>query len=137
MNIIEKGYRDSPIDPSAAERWCQRYAREHTENFNVVSWFLPKKLRGPMYTIYAYCRFTDNLGDEAEGDRLTMLEEWDADLNRAFRNSAQHPINIAVGELKDHFPLKVESFLQLNQANKLDKRKNRYSTFAELLEYYT
>ena len=73
-----------------------------------------------MYTIYAYCRFTDDLGDEAEGDRLAMLEEWDADLNRAFKNSAQHPINISVGALKDRFPLEAESFLRLNQANKLD-----------------
>ena len=63
--------------------WCKKFATSTYENFTVVSWFLPKELRADMYAVYAFCRTTDNLGDEAPGDRLAMLDEWQADLERA------------------------------------------------------
>ena len=134
-NIIERGYSDAIASPAAAAEWCEAYAKEHTENFTVVSRFLPKRLRGPMYIIYAYCRFTDDLGDEAAGDRLALLEEWDADLRRAFGGTPQHPINIGLGELSRDYPLQPEPFLHLNAANKVDQHQHRYATFSELLDY--
>lgn len=134
-NIIERGYSGPIASPAAAADWCEAYAKQHTENFTVVSRFLPKRLRGPMYTIYAYCRFTDDLGDEATGDRLALLEEWDADLLRAFSGAPRHPINVALGKLSQDYPLQPEPFLRLNEANKLDQRKRRYATFADVLDY--
>lgn len=134
-NIIEQGYSGAIASPAAAAAWCETYAKQHTENFTVVSRFLPKRLRGPMYTIYAYCRFTDDLGDEATGDRLALLEEWDADLLRAFDGTPRHPINIALSHLSQDYPIQPAPFLQLNEANKLDQRQRRYATYADLLQY--
>ena len=134
-NIIERGYRSGISSPTAAAEWCEAYAKQHAENFTVVSRFLPKRLRGPMYIVYAYCRFTDDLGDEAAGDRLALLDEWDTDLRRAFSGAPQHPINIAVGHLSQDYPIQPEPFLHLNEANKLDQRKQRYATFSDVLDY--
>ena len=39
-------------------------AESHYENFHVASWFLPKALRPHFHSIYAYCRVSDDLGDE-------------------------------------------------------------------------
>jgi squalene synthase HpnC len=136
-NVIEQGYGAGDSSPTAAVKWCETYAKNHTENFTVVSQFLPKHLRGPMYIIYAYCRFTDDLGDEAAGDRLGLLDEWNADLRRAFSGAPQHPINIAVGNLSQDYPIQPEPFLRLNEANKLDQRKQRYATFSDVLDYCT
>ncbi|MXY78641.1 MAG: squalene synthase HpnC, partial [Chloroflexi bacterium] len=73
--------------PEAAARWCEVYARRQYENFTVVSRFLPAPLRPAMFTVYAFCRFTDDLGDAA-GDgpaaRLALLDEWEAETDRAF-----------------------------------------------------
>ena len=52
--------------PSLAEaqEYCRRLARSHYENFSVASWFLPKRLRQHFFNVYAYCRISDDLGDE-------------------------------------------------------------------------
>src|SRR5580765_1871760 len=50
----------------AARAYCERLARSHYENFSVATWFLPSKLRPHFYSIYAYCRISDDLGDEVD-----------------------------------------------------------------------
>ncbi len=118
-----------------AQNWCQRYTRQHQENFTVVSWFLPRELRGPMFAVYAFCRYTDNLGDEAAGDRLALLDEWEAELRAAFDGSPSHPIGVALADLARCKPLEPDPFLRLIEANRLDQTKTRYADFQELLGY--
>ena len=47
-----------------AERYTRWLATHHYENFNVVSWLLPRSLHQHFYNLYAYCRWADDLGDE-------------------------------------------------------------------------
>lgn len=122
-----------------ALRWCRRYTRRHGENFTVVSWFLPRELRAPMFAVYAFCRFTDNLGDELEGsptERLERLDNWQADLEQAFDGSQpQHPINVALRRVAERKPLRPDPFRRLIEANRLDQRQSRYETFQDVLAY--
>lgn len=122
-----------------ALRWCRRYTRRHGENFTVVSWFLPRELRAPMFAVYAFCRFTDNLGDESEGtpaERLERLDTWQADLEHAFDGSQpQHPINVALQHVAEQKPLRPDPFRRLIEANRLDQSKSRYETFQDVLAY--
>ena len=131
------GERSAPGLRSAqdAQDWCERYTREHQENFTVVSWFLPRELRGPMFAVYAFCRYTDDLGDEAAGDRLALLDEWEAELRAAFGGTPTHPITVALAEVARSKPLEPEPFLRLIEANRLDQSKSRYADFQELLGY--
>lgn len=123
--------------PSAADalRWCERYARRHRENFTVVSRLLPERHRAPMFALYSFCRYTDDLGDEAEGDRIALLEEWRGETERAFDGEGSHPISVALHDVAVRCPLEPRPFLDLIEANLLDQRKQRYETFAELLDY--
>ncbi|HEU5367107.1 MAG TPA: squalene synthase HpnC [Ktedonobacterales bacterium] len=50
---------------------CQRLATTHYENFSVLSWFLPRALRPHFSSVYAFCRHTDDLGDE---DMVDMVD---------------------------------------------------------------
>ena len=43
-----------------------------TKTFSVVTWFLPKHLHQHFYNVYAYCRISDDLGDEV-GDKQQSL----------------------------------------------------------------
>ena len=122
-------------DVASARAWCERYARAHTENFTVVSWFLPKRRHAPMFAVYAFCRYTDDLGDEAPGDRLALLDEWDAELQRAFGGQPQHAITVALQSLRAKHPLEPEPFRRLIAANQRDQQQSRYETFADLLDY--
>ena len=121
-----------------AYQWCARYTRQHQENFTVVSWFLPRELRAPMFAVYAFCRYTDDLGDEAPGDRLALLDDWETQLRRAFEPAQQppdHPIAVALADLAQRKPLDADPFLRLIEANRLDQTKSRYADFQELLGY--
>ena len=42
--------------------------------------------------IYGFARLTDDLGDEAAGDRLEMLDWLEEDLERAAAGKALHPV---------------------------------------------
>src|ERR1700683_879281 len=65
-----------------ARAYCTRLARSHYENFSVASWFLPARLRQHFFNVYAYCRISDDLGDEV-GDAtasLALLDQWQREL---------------------------------------------------------
>ena len=126
-------------DSADALHWCRRYTRRHGENFTVVSWFLPRELRAPMFAVYAFCRFTDNLGDDPDAEpaeRLSRLDAWQADLELAFDGSLpQHPINVALQHVAERKPLRADPFRRLIEANRLDQRRSRYETFQDVLAY--
>lgn len=65
-----------------ARAYCKRLARSHYENFSVATWFLPQRLRAHFYSVYAYCRISDDLGDEVRDPQqaLGLLDEWEREL---------------------------------------------------------
>lgn len=115
--------------------YCRRLATSHYENFTVASWLLPRALRPHMYAVYAYCRGVDDLGDEAEGDRLALLDDWEGELRRCYDGSSRHPTFVALRETVRRFDIPQEPFLRLIEANRMDQRVNRYRTYGELLGY--
>jgi Squalene/phytoene synthase len=48
----------------SAEQVTSSLARDHYENFSVISWVLPRHLRQDFCNIYAFCRVADDLSDE-------------------------------------------------------------------------
>jgi squalene synthase HpnC len=77
-----------------AQQYCARLAHSHYENFSVVTWFLPKHLHQHFYNVYAYCRISDDLGDEV-GDpqqALALLDAWEAELNATYLSLVESPL---------------------------------------------
>jgi squalene synthase HpnC len=76
--------------PSLAESqaYCRRLATSHYENFSVVTWFLPKRLHRHFYSLYAYCRISDDLGDEVGNTEqsLLLLDAWEDELNATYES---------------------------------------------------
>jgi len=118
-----------------AHAYCRRLATSHYENFTVVSWLLPCALRPHMHAVYAYCRGVDDLGDEASGDRLGLLDDWEAELLRCYQGAAREPGFIALQDAVRRFDIPREPFLRLIEANRVDQRVNRYRTYDDLLGY--
>ena len=56
--------------------------RTHYENFPVLAPFLGGR-RNELALVYAFCRTTDDLGDELPGDRLAALDRWESMVRRA------------------------------------------------------
>jgi squalene synthase HpnC len=129
------GQQAEACTPSQAFAYCRRLALSHYENFTVASWLLPRAARPHVYNVYAYCRHTDDLGDEAAGDRLALLDEWEADLQRCYDSTPHHPILVALQQTIRRFAIPPEPLLKLIEANRMDQRVSRYATFADLLHY--
>jgi squalene synthase HpnC len=121
--------------PAEAYAYCRNVALGHTENFSVVSWLLPRALRPHMYAVYAFCRGTDDLGDEAEGDRLALLDEWEADLRRCYDGTPSDIRLVALQRTIRKFDMPPEPFLRLIEANRRDQTVVRYRTSDDLLDY--
>ena len=82
-----------------AQAFCERLARTHYENFSVATWFLPRRLRPHFYSVYAYCRISDDLGDEV-GDAqqaLALLDDWERELEACYAGEPRHPVFIEIG----------------------------------------
>ena len=118
-----------------AYSYCESIVRRNQENFTVGSWLLPKKLRPHFFVLYAYCRYTDNLGDEFRGDSTQLLRRWLEDLERCWLDSPRHPIMVALQHTIEKHQLSQQPFRDLIEANMIDQVKMRYETFEDLLGY--
>ena len=132
-------YAIPEVAPSVAEaeEYCRRLARSHYENFSVASWFLPAQLRQHFFNVYAYCRISDDLGDEV-GDAnvsLRLLDEWEAELNACYEGEPRHPVFVALRGTVAKFEIPKHEFANLLTAFRQDQTTGRYETFSDLLGY--
>lgn len=132
-------YAIPEVAPSLAQAraYCERLARSHYENFSVATWFLPRRLRQHFLNVYAYCRISDDLGDEV-GDRaasLRLLDLWERELCACYSGSPRHPVFVALAETAREFAIPQHEFSDLLLAFRQDKSTTRYETFEDLLGY--
>ncbi len=120
-----------------ARQYCARLAHSHYENFSVVTWFLPKRLHQHFYNIYAYCRISDDLGDEV-GDKqqsLLLLDEWEAELKQCYSGEPRHPVFVALRDTVRKFDIPQHEFSDLLIAFRQDQTVTRFPTFEDVLGY--
>ncbi|HWY20495.1 MAG TPA: squalene synthase HpnC [Candidatus Acidoferrum sp.] len=138
-NRLPAEYAIPPIPPSLDEsrEYCRRLARTHYENFSVATWFLPKHLRQDFLNVYAYCRISDDLGDEV-GDRtaaLALLDEWQLELDACYSGNPRHPVFVALAETVRKFEIPKHEFSDLLIAFRQDQTVTRFETFDDVLAY--
>jgi squalene synthase HpnC len=110
-------------------------ARIGGENFPVAPCWLPLRAREHLQAIYGFARLTDELGDEAPGERLAALDWLEDDLDRAFAGDAEHPLMRRLATTIAACELPREPFVRLIDANRSDQRVNSYKRWSDLLEY--
>ena len=112
---------------------------EHYENFPVASWLLPRHLRHPIETIYAFARSADDFADEgslAIPERLALLQNYRVELDRIAANSpASSPLFADLGNIIREHELPIQLFHDLLDAFTQDVTKTRYADFPELMDY--
>jgi squalene synthase HpnC len=135
---IDHPYRvEGPVSMEAARRYCERLAKSHYENFLVAGVFCPRPLRQHFYNVYAYCRISDDLGDEI-GDTqksLILLDWWEDELNAMYRGTPRHPVFMALSETVLKFGIPADPFRDLLSAFRQDQVVTRHPTYVDLLAY--
>jgi len=127
-----------------AKAYCERLAKTHYENFSVATWFLPKKLRKHFYSVYSYCRISDDLGDEVGNPQqsLALLDIWQHELDALYAHMAdasqpapRHPVFVALEPTIRECGIPHEEFSNLLIAFRQDQNVQRYQSFEDLLGY--
>ena len=136
-----EGYATPAVRPSLAEAnsWCERLATTHYENFHVATFLLPKRLRAHFHSVYAFCRTSDDLGDEV-GDvaiATRLLAEWRGMLHQCFTcpEASKHPVYVALQPTIAACELPREPFDDLISAFELDQRYTRHESLQTLVDY--
>lgn len=127
----------TPPSLDEARQYCAHLARTHYENFSVATWFLPSRLRQHFYNVYAYCRISDDLGDEV-GDSaasLALLDQWQTELDACYRGTPKHPVFVALAETVRQLDIPQHEFSDLLIAFRQDQTVTRFETFHDLLGY--
>ena len=127
--------------PSLAEarQWCKALAESHYENFHVATTLLPTRLRVHFHAVYAFCRVSDDLGDEVPDRALAskLLANWHAMLVECFEQpgNSRHPVYVALHESIAACDLPMEPFVSLIRAFQQDQLKTRFAAMPELEAY--
>lgn len=140
------GWRELPPEYAIPERaptlaearaYCERLARSHYENFSVATWFLPSKFKPHFHSIYAYCRISDDLGDEVKdpAQALALLDAWERELDACYSGEPRHPVFVALRETVRACDIPKHEFSDLLRAFRQDQTVHRYETFDDLLGY--
>jgi squalene synthase HpnC len=126
-----------PVGTATARAYCRRLTHRHYENFTVASLMLPRRLLRHFHAVYAYCRWADDLADEAGGGTraLKLLRWWREELWRCYEGTPRHPVMVALAGTIRRFGIPPRPFLDLLYAFEQDQLLKRYTTFEQLLGY--
>lgn len=146
MGAVFLGPRDYVNSPEAMARTWTRaesdayvrwLATRHYENFHVVTFLLPKRLHQDFYSVYAFCRWADDLGDEI-GDpveSLRLLAWWKGELDAMFQGVARHPVFVSLRDVVKRHSLSRAPFEDLVDAFVQDQTVTRYRSWPDLFDY--
>ncbi len=131
------GGRFGVSDEREAFDFCRRLALGHYENFPVGSMLIPFELRPHFYSVYAFSRIADDIGDElihlGSETQLNALTQFGQMLEST--SSGSNPIFIALNKTRQDFGMPASPFLRLLEAFKRDALFQQPDAFSDLLEY--
>jgi phytoene synthase len=127
-----------PRDGGLAEAYayCAAVTQRSSSNFFYAFRLLPPPRRQALCAVYAFCRFVDDIADDAtRRDPQALLARWRDELARIYAGTPTHPIGRALADAVRRFPLAQQHFLDLIRGVELDLTRRRYETFDDLHEY--
>jgi phytoene synthase len=114
--------------------YCEKITAENSRSFYLASRLLPPPQRRAVRALYAFCRTTDDIVDNATGDSTIALQTW---RNRALHSNdhSYDPVPTAWREACATYHIPQLYAEQLIDGVARDMVQSRYQTFAELAEY--
>lgn len=117
-------------------RYCEAITRRSSTNFFYAFRLLPRDKREALYAVYAFCRFVDDIADNASSQSPAgLLERWRQELHNVYRGRPQHPISRALAAVVSRYPMQEEHFLELIEGVEMDLQRTVYATWQDLQLY--
>ena len=113
---------------------CEAITARHSRSFYLASGLLRGQKRIAARVLYAFCRISDNIVDEPQGDPADELEQWRAQTTGAHPDTSD-PVALAWNHVRHAHTIPQTYTEQLIDGVATDLVKSRYATFNELAAY--
>ena len=128
-----KSLVETPLIEQAYD-YCRRLTSRHSKSFFLASSLLPTEKRQATRALYAFCRISDDIVDNATEQSALNLKLWRQRMISSHPN--QHdPIALAWADTRVRYAIPIRYVEQLIDGVARDLRQNRYATFADLTTY--
>jgi len=137
-NSEEKQRHETPLRLSrdADYERCADITRRASSNFYYAFMLLPRERRRALYSVYAFCRFVDDIADDDEvTDAAAILGRWRVELDKVYAGSPSRAISRALSENVRRFNIPRRHFGEVIDGVEMDLSQRRYRTFADLTLY--
>ncbi len=115
---------------------CAQITRRASSNFYYAFMLLPRERRLALYSVYAFCRFVDDIADDdGVNDPAAMLGRWRAELDKVFAGTPSRAISRALSENVRRFNIPRRYFEEVIDGVEMDLTQRRYQSFADLSLY--
>lgn len=106
-------------------------------NFYFSFLLLPEPKREAIETIYAFCRYTDDIVDEDADpkEKHRRLRQWTRELQLSLYGESKYPMLNRLAAIIRRFNIPADHFHDLLKGMEMDLWKTRYATSAELDTY--
>ncbi len=124
-------------DTQEAYAYCRAVTRQHAKNFYYAFLFLPKAQRDAIYTVYAFCRYCDDIADDDHAlmTQHALLQHWRQELDHCYAGTPTHRITQALQQTVTHYAIPRHYFEELICGVEMDLAVQRYATFSDLEQY--
>lgn|GEM_PF-1049896 len=133
--------------PDQAKLWayeaCAQVINRHSKSFYFSARLLPQGKRHGIMALYAFCRLSDDLVDNADSTEEkgmararaeAALNQW-AVLNSSAKSDDNHPVVVAWGDTRGRFGIPAELADDFIEGIRMDLTIARYDTWDDLWLY--
>ena len=124
-------------DVQQALAYCRQVTRQQAKNFYYAFLFLPPDKRAAVYSVYAFCRHSDDIADESgtRHDKRDQLRAWRDELENCYNGRPTHLITRALRHTIEQYPIPRRYFEDLLTGVEMDLTVQRYASFEDLRVY--
>ena len=131
------GDADMASEIDRAYDHCRRVAKEHAKNFYYAFRTLPPAERRAIYSIYAFCRYCDDVADDDDlplDEKRRLLAETRGRLRDSSRES-EDPVFLALGSTTRTFGVPRRHLEEVIRGVETDLSVSRFQSFDQLRDY--
>jgi phytoene synthase len=120
-------------------KFAEASIKKGSKTFHFASRFMRGERRKAFHAVYAFCRQTDNLVDDNEGNpklQRMLIRDWKRRFLQAYKDGySSDPILNPFVQIMKKYDMPIRYPLELIRGVSMDIDKKEYSTFRELRRY--
>ncbi|PZR95808.1 MAG: hypothetical protein DLM69_11375 [Candidatus Chloroheliales bacterium] len=121
-------------DLAAAQVYCQAFIKRHARSFYMASLLLPAAKRRALWSIYAFCRYTDDLVDNPNlrDHPAAALDDWEEQI---LSGQPRHPVALVYRDVAATYNIPLGLARELISGVRMDLEASEYQTWEQLRQY--